>query len=144
MSDKEKQDSHSFISCDREIHSENRGDEIIQVNSHRVRIDSFVIGINPQKFDDALKAPDVVHKVKELEQIYHDKMVIVGVDRLDHAKGLIQKLTGYELLLKNHPELRKKITLIQVVVPSREDVKEYQELETELGNIVGRICGVYS
>lgn len=103
-----------------------------------------MIGINPQKFDDALKAPDVIHKIQELEQTYQDKMVIVGVDRLDHAKGLVQKLAGYELLLQEHPELQKKITLIQVVVPSREDVKEYQELETELETLVGRISGAHS
>lgn len=128
---------------DRNVPIEDHGDEL-SVDGHRVRISSFVVGIDPQKFDDALKAPDVISKIKELEQVYHDKTVIVGVDRLDHAKGLIQKLAGYELLLNEHPELKKKITLIQLVVPSREDVKEYQELQTELSTTIGRICGEHS
>jgi trehalose 6-phosphate synthase len=67
--------------------------------------------------------------------------VIVGVDRLDHIKGLTQKLKGFDSFLDDHPELRTKVVLIQVAVPSREDVKEYQELETELCTISGKING---
>lgn len=67
--------------------------------------------------------------------------VIVGVDRLDHIKGLTQKLKGFDSFLGDHPELRTKVVLIQVAVPSREDVKEYQELETELCTIAGKING---
>jgi len=65
--------------------------------------------------------------------------VVVGVDRLDHIKGLTQKMKGFESFLDDHPELRTKVVLIQVAVPSREDVKEYQELETQLCTISGQI-----
>lgn len=67
--------------------------------------------------------------------------MIVGVDRLDHIKGLTQKLKGFDEFLDDHPELRNKVVLIQVAVPSREDVKEYQELETELSTLAGKING---
>lgn len=99
------------------------------------------MGIDPQKFADTLAKPEVQERIKTLEQKYKDVKVIVGVDRLDHIKGLTQKLKGFDAFLDDHPELRNKIVLIQVAVPSREDVKEYQELETELSTIAGKING---
>ncbi|KAJ5085008.1 Alpha-trehalose-phosphate synthase subunit [Penicillium argentinense] len=75
---------------------------------------------------------------------YKSRLVIVGVDRLDHIKGLTQKLRGFDVFLDDHPELRNKVVLIQVAVPSREDVKEYQELETELSTIAGKINGKHA
>lgn len=80
-------------------------------------------------------------RIKSLEERYNGVKVIVGVDRLDHIKGLTQKLKGFDAFLDDNPDLRNKVVLIQVAVPSREDVKEYQELETELSTIAGKING---
>jgi hypothetical protein len=83
----------------------------------------------------------VQDRIKQLEEKYKGITVIIGVDRLDYIKGLTQKLKGYDYFLDRHPELRNKVVLIQVAVPSREDVKEYQELETELSTMAGKING---
>lgn len=80
-------------------------------------------------------------RIKDLEERYKGKQVIIGVDRLDYIKGLTQKLKGFDMFLDDHPELREKVVLMQVTVPSREDVKEYKELETELSTITGKING---
>jgi trehalose 6-phosphate synthase len=76
-----------------------------------------------------------------LKDRYKGVKVIVGIDRLDHIKGLTQKLKGFDAFLDDHPELGNKVILIQVAVPSREDVKEYQELEHELCTLAGKING---
>jgi trehalose-6-phosphate synthase len=46
-----------------------------------------------------------------------------------HCQGIPHKLEGYELFLSKYPEWRQKVVLIQVAVPSREDVPEYQKLK---------------
>lgn len=99
------------------------------------------MGIDPQKFNDTLQQPAVRERIKTLEEKYGGIKVIVGVDRLDHIKGLTQKLKGFDAFLDDHPELQNKVVLIQVAVPSREDVKEYKELDTELNTIAGMING---
>lgn len=99
------------------------------------------MGIDPQKFADTLEKPEVQDRIKTLEDKYKGIKVIVGVDRLDYIKGLTQKLKGFDSFLDDHPELRNKVVLIQVAVPSREDVKEYQDLETELSTLAGKING---
>ncbi|KAJ5889193.1 hypothetical protein N7504_010003 [Penicillium tannophilum] len=116
----------------------------IQYKNRLVCIGKFIVGIDPQKFTDTLKTPEVVERIKTLEERYKGMTVIVGVDRLDHIKGLTQKLKGFDSFLDDHPELRNKVVLIQVAVPSREDVKEYQELETELSTLAGKINGKHA
>ena len=53
---------------------------------------------------------------------------MLGVDRLDMVKGIPQKLLAYEKFLEEHPEWRDKVLLVQIAVPSRTDVPEYQKL----------------
>lgn len=113
----------------------------IQYRNRLICTDKFIVGIDPQKFKDTLEKPEVKERIQVLKERYKGMKVIVGVDRLDHIKGLTQKLKGFDAFLGDSPELRNKVVLIQVAVPSREDVKEYKELETELSTIAGKING---
>ena len=113
----------------------------MEYEGREVIAEKFIVGIDPQKFTDALQNEEVQNRIRELQRRYLGMKIIIGVDRLDHIKGLTQKLKGYDAFLDQHPELSNKVVLIQVAVPSREDVKEYQDLETELSTIAGRING---
>lgn len=116
------------------------GDDI-EYQGHKAHTGTFIVGVDPSKFTDGLQNEEVRGRVKELEEEYKRKIVVLGVDRLDYTKGLVQKLQGYEFFLQQHPELKKKVTLIQIAIPSREDVKEYQDLNKELSMLVGKING---
>ncbi|KAL4939677.1 hypothetical protein BDV06DRAFT_198368 [Aspergillus oleicola] len=134
----------NFIECcSRGLDVSVSGNEITY-QSHTSRTGTFVVGIDPAKFTDGLAGPEVKARVDELEEEYKRKIVILGVDRLDYTKGLIQKLQGYDYFLQQHPDMKNKVTLIQVAIPSREDVKEYQELERELSMLVGKLNGEHS
>lgn len=120
-----------------------KGEDHVTYAGHDTYVGTFIVGIDPQKFSDSRLDPCVQKRIKTLEEEYKGKTVIIGVDRLDHTKGLVQKLEGYGGFLKQHPELSNKVTLIQVAIPSREDVKEYQNLADEVNTLVGRIDGTY-
>jgi trehalose 6-phosphate synthase len=66
------------------------------------------------------------------------------VDRLDYTKGLPYKLDGFRAALVRYPELRQKISLIQVVVPSRADIAPYHELKSQIDRLVGEINGEFT
>ncbi|EFN51489.1 hypothetical protein CHLNCDRAFT_37352 [Chlorella variabilis] len=68
---------------------------------------------------------------------------MLGVDRLDMIKGIPQKLLAFEKFLEEHPEWRDKVLLVQIAVPSRTDVPEYQRLRSMVHEVVGRINGQY-
>ncbi|OKL58230.1 hypothetical protein UA08_06393 [Talaromyces atroroseus] len=115
--------------------------DCIRMGDHLAHLGVFIVGIDPIKFSETLKNPYVVNRINELRHMHSNKTIMIGVDRLDYTKGLVQKLKGYERFLNDNPELRNKVVLVQVAVPSRENVKEYQDLEEEIQTLVGKICG---
>lgn len=66
------------------------------------------------------------------------------LDRLDYTKGLVNRLKAFEVLLEKHPEHREHVSLLQIAVPSRTDVSEYQQLKEEMDQLVGRINGRFT
>lgn len=69
---------------------------------------------------------------------------ILSVDRLDYTKGVVQRLEAVERLLERHPAYRKHVRFTQVLVPSREHVRDYGELKRQIDEAVGRINGRFS
>lgn len=68
---------------------------------------------------------------------------MVGVDRLDYVKGLPHKLRALEVLLTNYPELVGSVVLVQIAIPTRGEVEEYQNLRVLVNELVGRINGKF-
>lgn len=78
---------------------------------------------------------------QELTETFSGRKVILGIDRLDYIKGMPHKLLALEQFLTRFPEYQGKVTLIQVGVPSRTEVPEYQKLSERVNELVGRING---
>ncbi|CUM68516.1 uncharacterized protein PRCAT00006242001 [Priceomyces carsonii] len=113
----------------------------IEYQGRSISIGAFPIGIDVDKFLDGLKKPSVIERVKQLKDKFKNTKVIVGVDRLDYIKGVPQKLHAFEIFLTENPEWIGKVVLVQVAVPSRGDVEEYQSLRATVNEMVGRING---
>lgn len=87
------------------------------------------IGIPFDRFVELATSAKKVIKTKQ--------KVILGVDRLDYTKGLVNRLKAFEILLERHPEHRGNVSFLQISVPSRTDVLEYQQLKEEMDQLVG-------
>jgi len=111
---------------------------------HRtVLIDAFPMGIDYERYANAAASA----AAREHEQHYLDALpnarIILSIDRLDYTKGIAQRLRAFELLLQRYPEWQGRATLIMLVVPSRDQVAQYQELKEEIDELVGRINAEY-
>ncbi|KAJ3085341.1 Trehalose-6-P synthase/phosphatase complex synthase subunit [Quaeritorhiza haematococci] len=106
-----------------------------------VHVGTFPIGIDPEKFVEGLEQERIQRRIAQLQEKFKGVKLLVGVDRLDYIKGVPQKLHALELFLQKHPEWHEKVVLVQVAVPSRQDVGEYQHLQTVVNELVGRING---
>ncbi|KAK7205125.1 glycosyl transferase [Myxozyma melibiosi] len=115
----------------------------VDFNGQMVTVGTFPIGIDPEKFTEALKTEKVQKRIAQLESKFDGVKIIVGVDRLDYIKGVPQKLHALEVFLTEHPEWIGKVVLVQVAVPSRQDVEEYQNLRAVVNELVGRINGKF-
>jgi trehalose 6-phosphate synthase len=131
---------HFLSSCTRilGLHTMPNG---VEYNGRYAHVGTFPIGIDPSQFHANLERAPVKERVAQLERRFKDVKVIVGVDRLDYIKGVPQKLLGLEQFLTEHPEWIGKVVLVQVAVPSRQDVEEYQALRATVNELVGRING---
>lgn len=113
----------------------------VESKGHLTRVGTFPIGIDPPKFLEELQQPRTQEQVSAFQSKFEGKRVVVGVDRLDMIKGIPQKLLAFEKFLTEHPEWRDSVVLVQVAVPSRITVPEYQRLRQHVHELVGRING---
>jgi trehalose 6-phosphate synthase len=115
----------------------------VQYKENFVTVGAFPIGIDPEKFTEGLQKPKVQERIAALERKFQGVKLIVGVDRLDYIKGVPQKMHALEVFLTEHPEWVGRVVLVQVAVPSRGDVEEYQNLRATVNELVGRINGKF-
>jgi trehalose 6-phosphate synthase/phosphatase len=101
----------------------------------------FPIGIDAGAWTRRAASLEVERRMLRLRGDIGPHAILLGVDRLDYTKGLLERLAAYEAMLEQHPEAQGQVTLIQVVVPSREAVADYAALKAELERQVGRVCG---
>ncbi|EEO26987.2 bifunctional alpha,alpha-trehalose-phosphate synthase (UDP-forming)/trehalose-phosphatase [Oxalobacter paraformigenes] len=134
---------HFISTVYRVLGMECRLDEVI-LDNRAVRIDAFPMGINYDLYHGVSDLPDVCEKADELRRLAGDSKIVLSVDRLDYSKGLLPRLEAYASFLKNHPEYREKVTMIMIVVPSRDKVDIYAGLKTRIDELVGAINGAHA
>ena len=113
----------------------------VMSGSRMVRVDTFPMGIDAEKFASAASSPAVIKKRKQLQEKLKAEKIILSVDRLDFTKGIPERLKAFELFLEKHPEWHGRITYVMLCVPSRTTVREYQLLKSEIDELVGKING---
>lgn len=109
----------------------------------RVALGVFPMGIDAAGYAARAAEPAVDELVRTF-RADPEVRVLVGIDRLDYSKGLPRRLLAFEKLLQTNPELRGKVRLVQVAVPSRTEVEAYREFRQEIDAIIGRIVGEFA
>ncbi len=115
----------------------------INLNGHIIKVDTFPMGIDYQKFNSYANSTDVQEIKDELNKTLYNFKVVLSIDRLDYTKGIINRLRGYEDFLETNPEWHGKVVLIMVVVPSRIGVEHYQQMKNQIEQLIGRINGKF-
>ncbi|CAJ2656956.1 unnamed protein product [Trifolium pratense] len=113
----------------------------VEYQGKLTRVAAFPIGIDSERFIRALDLTQVQEHMKELQERFKGRKVMLGVDRLDMIKGIPQKILAFEKFLEENAYWRDKVVLLQIAVPTRTDVPEYQKLTSQVHEIVGRING---
>jgi trehalose 6-phosphate synthase len=116
----------------------------VRVGAHSVRVGSFPISIDYREFKESAATEEVAAKARELHTLLPRRRLVLGIDRLDYTKGITLRLKAFKDLLERHPAMRGRVSLMQVVVPSREEIPEYHRMKTEIEQLVGRINGAFA
>lgn len=115
----------------------------IPYQGREVRLGVFPMGIDAEDFETIAATDDVRTQVEAIRKDAQGQKILVGIDRLDYTKGIGRRLLAMERLLEREPQLRGRVRLIQIAVPSREKVAAYAAFRREVEETVGRINGAY-
>jgi trehalose 6-phosphate synthase len=116
------------------------GDDSVEYGGRRTRVGAFPLGIVPESFQEAPES-SALEEIAALERALGPSRLVLGVDRLDYTKGIPERLEAFARLLERWPEWRRRVSLVQISVPSRGDVAEYAEQRERVERIVGRTNG---
>jgi trehalose 6-phosphate synthase len=135
----ENRNSHSEMTV-----FESSGRQItFALNGRQTRIGSFPVGIEPTGFQALARRNIHSPLVKDLATSLGGRTLVIGVDRLDYSKGLVQRLEAFELFLARNPGWQGKVTCLQITPQNRSDIPEYVELAQTVSSLAGRINGKY-
>jgi trehalose 6-phosphate synthase len=117
----------------------------IDFNGHRVRTGVFPIGVDVDAIAaQAATAAREDEQVKRLIAGLLGRKLMLGVDRLDYSKGLVERLASYRTLLESSPELLGKVAYIQIAPLSRTNVAAYADIRDALEHAAGQTNGQYA
>jgi trehalose 6-phosphate synthase/phosphatase len=140
--------SRHFSSCCTRILGFDSSSAGVDAYGAHVAVDVFPIGINAastqqQAFGDA----EIEEKIKGIREMYAGKRLIVGRDRLDAVRGVVQKLQAFEMFLEKYPEWQEKVVLIQVTSPSTVQTdtgdNAQEKIVNKISDLAAKINGTY-
>jgi trehalose 6-phosphate synthase len=142
-------DRRNFVQCVRtllrDVTVRGKGQVISARTGDRdIRLGYFPISIDSRALARRAGSAEVTEHIQQLRAAMPDRQLILGVDRLDYTKGIPEKLEAYRTALARYPDLHGKLTLTQVVVPSRTDIPAYADLKAEIEQLVGEINGQFT
>jgi len=142
-------DQHNFLASLHELlpglRASSVGDRwMVWAGDRHATVGTYPISIDYDEIENGANVPCVSAAVEAIRERATGLQIILGIDRLDYTKGICERLMAFQTLLERHADLRGKVTLIQAVIPSREQIPEYSELKLRIEASVSKINGKFS
>jgi trehalose 6-phosphate synthase len=141
-----EQDLKAFRSAVRYVCGEQAitGDGHVIVDGREVTVGVFPIGVDIEAVAAQAAAAQRDEQVQRLVAGVLGRKLLLGVDRLDYSKGLVERFTAYRHLLESSPEHLGRITYIQIAPLGRMNVAAYAEIRDALEQAAGHTNGQYA
>ena len=125
----------------REVRVFSDADGVLETERRRLRLRPYPIGIDAAHFREAAERAATDTVVQDTVASIGSRRLLLGVDRLDYSKGVPERMEAFERFLVSNPDLRGRVTYLQIAPQSRTEVPEYAELNRQVNETVGRING---
>lgn len=110
------------------------------LDGHFCHVGTFPIGIDPEEIETRCNDPSVQSKSKAIKEMYIGKKILVGRDKIDLVKGVLQKLAAFEKFLIDYPEWRNKVVMIQLTDGA---TNEPAKLEHKVSEVVAHLNSAF-
>ncbi|KAK9467110.1 glycosyltransferase family 20-domain-containing protein [Lipomyces arxii] len=132
--------SRHFISaCTRVLGFESTSSSVDAFGAH-VAIEVFPIGIDAARVQRDMDTQTVRDNMVAIRDLYPGKKIIVGRDRLDSVRGVMQKLRAFEMFCQMYPEMVEKVVLIQITSAAYANAAK---MERKVSELIAHINGTY-
>jgi len=134
-------DRYNFVQCVRRVFPnitlKKTGSKLVIIKDQQETVAGiFPIGIDFADFNRTAIDPQVVREAQNMRENAKGHRLVLGVDRLDYTKGILERVKGFSTLLARYPGLHGHIRLTQIAVPSRAGVRHYSQLKEELEGLI--------
>jgi len=110
--------------------------EEIHMQDRLVKVEAHPLGVDFEGIQKTARAIGIQR---------HDGLrTLLGIDRLDYTKGIVERLTAFGQFLEQNPEYVGKATFIQLSVPSRTNIQSYENLRSAVEKLVGQLNGEFA
>jgi trehalose 6-phosphate synthase/phosphatase len=142
-------DHRNFLNClrllpEKPVAISHGSSHLVEFEGRTVQIGAYPIGIDFAEFSLGASNEEVKAQASEIRRTLGDRRIILGIDRLDYTKGIPERLVAFREFLRRNPAMHRKVTFLQVAVPSREAIPKYQELKMEIESLIGTINGEFT
>lgn len=108
-----------------------------------IRVKDFPISVDAETIKNQINKNSTKNNDTVLNILQKDLKIGLGVDRLDYTKGIYERLRAIEFFLRKNPKYRNKVTFIQIAVPSRGEVPDYQSYKFQCEQLISKINGQF-
>jgi trehalose 6-phosphate synthase len=98
----------------------------LEHDGRTVRVNANPISVDTREFDELAESPAVLAAERRLEAD-RPEMLVVRVDRTDPSKNVVRGFGAFEIYLDEHPEMHRRVRMLALLDPSRQDIPEYAE-----------------
>ena len=128
-------------------------DAEVELESSRVRFNgrtttvvAVPIGVDYDRIQGFAAHEGLAREQQRLTELLNLRAEVIGlgVDRLDYTKGIPERLDAIDALMLRRPDLRGRVTFVQIGVPSRSDLDSYAAIETEIGERIAALNARYA
>jgi trehalose 6-phosphate synthase len=116
----------------------------VTLGGRRVETGVFPIGVDVEAIQNEAIDSQNTDAVKRMIAGMLGRRLMIGVDRLDYSKGLVERFKAYERFLETHPENQNRVSFLQIAPLSRSDVRAYADIRRELEQTTGRTNGRFA
>ena len=116
----------------------------VEIEGRRVRTAVYPIGVDVEAIRAEAEASHQSEAVRRMERSVGERQLVIGVDRLDYSKGLVERFGAFQRFLEANPDSHGKVTFMQIAPLSRADMRAYSAIREQLERLAGRINGEYS
>ena len=113
----------------------------VRLNGRHTTVVSAPIGVDFDRIQRIAADPALKEEQERLVQSFclRAPIIGIGVDRLDYTKGIPERIAALDAALTQRPELRGRMTFVQIGVPSRSELASYTAIENEISHAIDTV-----